>query len=172
VGYARLLGGLSVGMNGKFIQSTIVDSAQAFAVDFGLLTPPLLGEHMRLSFTAVNLGSKIKFDQASEDLPMAFRFGSAFKLSGHWSASADLAFPNDNKPYLAFGTELGLPLGDTVSMVGRMGYNSRSEVNNSEKMSGVALGFGLGFSKLSFDYGFLPFGSSGFVHRVSITRKF
>jgi hypothetical protein len=169
--YARQLGPISLGMTGKFIQSKIIDSAQALAMDFGVLTPAYFNDTMRLSMTVVNLGTKMKFEDKAEDLPMSVRFGSAFNVTDQWVAAADLGFPNDNAPFLAAGTEYNVPLGDALSFSGRCGYNSRSVVN-SDQYAGIAFGFGLGYRKLSFDYGFLPFGSFGLVHRISLTRKF
>ena len=88
VSYARQLAGLSFGVTGKFIQSKILDSAQAMAMDFGALTPTFFGDTLRLSMTVTNLGTKMKFEEKAEDLPMAIRFGSAFRLSDQWSAGS------------------------------------------------------------------------------------
>ena len=169
--YAQSLGGLSVGVTGKFIQSKILDSAQALAMDIGVLTPAYFNDTLRLAVTVTNLGTKMKFEQKSEDLPMAIRFGSAFRLLDQWTVGADFGVPNDNQPFIAAGTEYNIPLGDALTLSGRCGYNSRSVVN-SDQYAGIAFGFGLGYRKLSLDYGFLPFGSFGLVHRISITRKF
>ena len=161
--------GLAVGVVAKYIRSKIIDSANAFAVDFGAQTR-WYGDRLRLAFTTVNLGSKMKFDQDSESLPLALRCGSAFRITRHWLASFDLISPKDNATYAALGTEYSWFVRDGISLAGRMGYNSLT-AGDISGFTGVSFGFGLAYQTISFDYALLPYGGLGITHRISLSFK-
>ena len=171
LGYARDIGGISVGMSAKYIQSKIVDSAQTGAVDIGGLSPLFLNGKLRFAFTASNIGGKIKFDEKSESLPVLLKIGSGLHLSKAWLMSADIGFPKDNEPYGAIGTEYLVPIGQDISIAGRAGYNSRT-TGDVEGFSGASFGAGFNLKRMSFDYGFVPFGDLGSTHRVSLSLGF
>jgi hypothetical protein len=171
LGYAYRFGedGPAVGLAGKFIQSKILNTANAFAVDLGVLSREY-AERWRFAFTTVNLGSKMKFEQESEDLPLALRLGSSLKLTEHWLASLDVVAPKDNSPYVATGTEYAWHLTDAMALAGRLGYNSLTQGDISG-MTGFAFGVGFGFQRFSLDYAFLPYGGVGITHRISLSFK-
>jgi hypothetical protein len=174
LGYAYRLGddnAPSVGVVGKYIQSKIIDTAQTMAVDVGVQSR-LYAEKLRFAFTAVNMGGKMKFEEESESIPMALRLGSAYQIKRNWNAAFDLAFPKDNQPYVALGTEYVWHPSGALDLAGRLGYNSRTS-GDIDGLTGVSMGFGLGFSqRFSFDYAFLPYGSLGLSHRISLSFAF
>jgi hypothetical protein len=172
MGYAYRLSedGLAFGLAGKYIQSKILDTASTFAVDMGVQSR-WYGDRLRLAFTTVNLGGKMKFEQDSESLPLALRYGAAYKITSHWLASTDLVSPKDNQTYLALGTEYGWHVRDGLSLAGRLGYNSLTSGDVSG-VTGLAFGFGVGYGRLSFDYAFLPYGGLGITQRISLSMKF
>jgi hypothetical protein len=171
LGYGYQFGdaGAALGMAGKFIQSKILDKASAFAVDLGALSP-LYARRWRFAFTAINLGSKMKFEQESENLPLALRLGSSLRLSEHWISALDIAFPKDNDPYFALGTEYVWQATEAFSLAGRLGYNSLT-AGDISGVTGLSLGTGFGFRSFSFDYAFLPYGGVGLTHRISLSFK-
>lgn len=171
LGYAYPFQGWSFGLAGKFIRSEIIDSDETGAVDFGILSPACLNGKLRFALTATNLGGRIKFEQESERLPFALRLGSAYKILDSWSAAFDVGLPNDNDPYVALGTEYVMPVGSDWSMAGRMGFNSRT-IGDVTGFTGYSVGVGFAYEKLIVDYGFVPFGSVGNVHRASVSAKF
>jgi hypothetical protein len=171
LGYAHKFTHFSWGMSGKFIRSQILDSAQTGAIDMGVLSRPLWHDRLYLAGTLTNLGGKMKFEQDSFALPMAFRLGSSYKFSNQWTTALDLALPSDNDPYWALGTEYLWPLGRTTTLAARAGINTRT-LRDVEGFSGASFGLGLSFDFLSVDYSFLPMGSLGFTHRITLSFKF
>ncbi len=169
--YAHHFRTFSAGISAKFIRSQLFTSAQTGALDFGLLSEPLFNDRLRFSATATNLGGKLKFDSDSAKLPMALRAGSSFMLTSQWQTSFDMAFPIDNSPYGAVGTEYLWPLGRTWTVAGRAGFNTKT-FNDLGGFNGVSFGFGLNFQSVAVDYAFLPLGDLGLTHRLSISLHF
>ena len=171
IGYSQEFKKWSFGVSGKYIESKITQSAQAAAFDFGVLTPELLNSRLRLAATVSNLGSKLKYNDVSEDLPLAFRLGSACKFTEKWTASMDAQFSQHGRPILAAGAEYSVPVFQLISVTGRAGFNSGAlmEVGG---LSGMTFGLGLGLQRMSLDYASVPFGSLGLTHRVSVSYKF
>ncbi len=161
--------GPALGVAGKFIQSKILNTATAYAADFGIQSR-LYAERLRLAFTAVNIGSKMTFEQESDNLPLALRVGSSLKLTEHWLSSLDIVFPKDNSPYTALGTEYGWHVSDALLLSGRLGYNSRT-AGDISGITGLSFGMGFGFKNLDLDYAFLPYGGVGITHRLSLSFK-
>jgi hypothetical protein len=161
--------GAALGIAAKFIQSKIIESASAAAVDVGLQSR-VYADRFRLALTATNIGTKMKFEQDSESLPLALRAGSALKLTERWLSSLDIAFPKDNEPYAAIGTEYGWRAGETFTLIGRAGYNSRTSGDISG-VTGFSLGLGFSFPRAALDYAFLPYGGLGLTHRISLSFK-
>lgn len=170
-GYSHDLKNWSLGISAKYIQSQITRSAQAAVFDFGALSPAILGEKLRLAATVTNLGSPLKFNDVSENLPLAFRLGSAYKFSERCSTSLDAQFPLRQRPSIAMGAEYRVPILQFLSATARAGFNSRS-LQEIGGFSGVTFGAGLGLKQMSLDYASVPFGSLGLLHRVSLSYQF
>jgi len=80
-GYAHQFEPLSIGFSLKYIRSQILTSAQTAALDFGVLSRPLLEDRLRLGRRDDEFGGKMKFEQESDRLPLAFRLGSSFQAT-------------------------------------------------------------------------------------------
>jgi hypothetical protein len=158
-----------VGLAGKFIQSKILDSASTFAVEMGIQSRPYW-DRLRLALAFANMGGKMKFEQESEKLPFLARIGSALQITSRWLVSLDVIAPNDNAAYAALGTEYLWRVKDSLNLAGRLGYDSRT-AGDITGVTGLSFGFGLGWEKLSFDYAFLPYGSLGVTHRISLALR-
>lgn len=165
------LNGFSLGLAAKLIRSTIIDTAQAMAVDFGALSPAYMDNKLNFAFTVSNLGGKMKFEQERENLPLALKVGSAYKITERWLTVGDISFPRDNEPQAALGTEYLWRMKDDWSLAGRAGYNSRT-TGDINGVTGFSLGMGFANGKLGIDYAMLPFGSFGLTHRVSLSFSF
>jgi hypothetical protein len=127
-------------------------------------------DRWRFAFTTVNWGSKMKFEQDSESLPLALRVGSSLKLTEHWLSSLDVVFPKDNSAYTAVGTEYAWHATESMTLAGRLGYNSLT-AGDISGVTGLSFGVGFGFQKFSLDYAFLPYGGVGITHRISLAFK-
>src|SRR4029077_11459177 len=110
----------------KYVRSVIVTAAQTAAIDAGVVSAPLIQDRLRLSGVVTNVGGKMKFDQESDRLPMAYRVGASFDATKQWKVASDIAFPIDNGPYLALGTEYLWPLGRDWTLAARAGLDTQS----------------------------------------------
>ena len=170
-GYAHRFKFLSVGMDAKFIRSQIVTSAQTAAIDFGAVSNPLDQNKLRFSGVVTNVGGKMKFDQEADRLPMAYRLGASYQATRLWLTSADIAFPIDDNPYVALGSEYLWPLTRTWNFAARMGLNAQT-ISDLNILSGVSFGIGMDFNSVTVDYALEPLGDLGLTHRISVTFRF
>lgn len=163
--------GFSAGASVKLISQKIVTTARTFAADLGLLSPWYLDERLRLGAAALNVGPAVKFDQASEPLPLTIRLGSSYKVTPRWLAALDLNAPRGGSIGASLGTEYQLVSSSPWAFALRAGYDT-SALGSLDGLAGVALGFGLGLRGSSFDYAFAPMGGLGPTHRLSLGLRF
>jgi len=82
--------GLFVGGSVKLIQETLESSANAFALDAGVLYT-LQGQPVVIGASISNLGSGIKFKNEESKLPMIIRAGVGYKYSEQINIAADIS---------------------------------------------------------------------------------
>ena len=177
-GYARTSDGewfpelqdWSGGVSLKYIQSKILASAKTEAVDLGILSPGYLDGKLKLGLAILNIGGTMKFDEVAESLPLDLNAGAAFRISEKWLASADLGVPKNDRVYAALGTEYWLVSAGRLRMAGRMGVNTRT-LGSVDGLTGISFGIGIEYDGLALDYGFVPTGSLGMAHRISLSIK-
>ncbi len=171
LGFARRFRGFSCGVSGKFIQSTLKDSAQTGAVDLGLMTRNVFKNRMRLAVTVSHLGGKLTYEKEAQNLPTVIKAGSAFQLNKNTTGAVDVGFPLESDVFAAVGIEHDIMIMSPWSFCVRAGYNTRtsSDINGLSAVSG---GFGAGFKKISVDYAVVPFGDLGNSHRLSLSYHF
>jgi hypothetical protein len=167
---AGFLNGFSVGLSGELIRSEIVSSAEAEAVNLGVLSPLYLDDKLRLAFTVVNLGTPMTFDQVSSPLPLAMRLGSSYQITLGWIAALDLGFPQGGAPYFDAGTEYEIWKGVEWAFAGRTGYSSYT-LNSIGGFTGFSFGFEINRKNFDFDYAFVPYGGLGEAQRISLSFK-
>ena len=160
----KLDGGFSV----KFIRSAIDDeSAFAAAVDAGAIyhaTPKL-----NLSLAIQNLGTKMKFEEESDPLPVNLRAGGLYKASPELNVVAEVSeYFQDEKIYPSLGAEYWFRKAFAL----RGGYKFGYDTANLGTEVGLSLGFGVKVSGLGVDYAFLPFGDLGSIHRFGFWMQF
>ena len=160
----------SAGINLKIINSKIKESASAFAVDLGVQSQRYMEGKLLLGFAVQNLGTKLKFEQKSESLPLQIRLGSGYKIQDNWSTGLDVLFPEDSSPVVALGTDYKLVLENEMSVSGRAGYNSTAR--KVDGLNGITIGVGFGFQSYTLDYAWQPLGDLGSTHRISLGAKF
>jgi hypothetical protein len=163
---------LSVGGTGKYIQESLDGvSAHAYAVDAGLLYCPGKNfggelEGVRAGLAVRNLGSSMKFDQESFDLPRSVSAGLSW--TGVWleeslTVAVDGEQPNDGARTIGAGFELST----LQLLILRAGYSSQGDAG-----SGLRLGAGLRFKTIQLDYAFSSAGDLGQAHRFGLTFRF
>ncbi len=157
----RLTNMVSLGVAGRFIQSKIADeSATAFAGDAGTMIRP--NENLRLAATVSNIGSKLKFIQEGDALPLAFRLGGAYQFIDAWTVALQGTYLKDGS--LSGQSGLEWKIGEVLSM--RVGYRT----DNTKELSGVAgltAGIGIMLAGQMFDYAWVPMGDLGDAHYFS-----
>lgn len=82
--------GLFIGGSVKMIQETLDTSANAFALDAGVLYT-LQGQPAVIGASISNLGSGMKFKEESGSLPMVIRAGVGYKYSDQINIAADIS---------------------------------------------------------------------------------
>jgi len=154
---------LSVGANSKFIQQKIEkEDANAIAVDIGILYLEPLKEGFKTAMVLQNLGSKLKFVQKRESLPLTYKVGVSYK-NNNLILAGDITNPEDN----AMRINLGIEYLPTSILALRIGYNSQNDLD-----SGWTFGIGFRLRNLYVDYAFVPYGELDNTHRFSLTKKF
>lgn len=163
-----VLDGTDIGFAAKFIRSELDDeSAVAVAVDAGALYH--LTERTNLSMVLQNLGTKMKFRDESDPLPINLKAGILYRWSESTSLMAELnQYFMDEKFYAAFAGEYWLREGFAL----RGGYKFGYDTANLGASTGLALGFGITNSGIGLDYAYTPFGELGDIHRFGFSMKF
>lgn len=157
------------GITGKYIQSKILETATAGAIDMGLFWSPLT--QCNFSFSVQNIGSTMKFKNEDDSLPFNLKLGSSYRPLKGLLLALDVNFPNDNHVYGALGTEYRKSITPNLSLAGRAGLNSR-DTDDVPGLSSIAAGFGMGWKAYSLDLSWTPFGRLGNSYLVSISARF
>ena len=169
-GYARSFNGFGAGASLKYIQSTLVNTARAMAVDGGVLTPRFFSDRMRAGLSLTNLGTKIKYDQESSPLPMTWRCGlEAYPHKG-WTGDLEAVAPKGENMHLALGGEYRLSFAQEMNISVRGGYNTRS--SSGGKAEGLSAGMGFGWRGLAVDYAFVSHGDLDPSQVISVGYRF
>lgn len=160
----RLDGGFAL----KFIRSGIdTKTAFAVAVDAGLIYRAT--EKINLSMAVQNLGTKMKFVDESDPLPLNLRAGGLYKASDKFSLTAEISeYLQDEKFYPSVGAEYWF----RNALALRGGYKFGYDTANLGAEVGLSLGFGVKVQGLGVDYAFLPFGDLGNIHRFGVWMQF
>lgn len=172
-GYAYKFGGYSVGGSVKMVRSTIIDTAHTAAMDLGVLSPICLDRKLNFAFTATNLFGTLNYEkgiQSAESLPLAFRLGSAYRITPRWLMALDLELPRGNEPLFALGTEYWLVSDKRWGAAWRMGYNSITS-SDITGFTGASFGVGIKWDRWITDYAVVPYGGLGITHRISLSYK-
>jgi len=169
--YAREFSRLNLGMNIKYISSTITKSASAGAIDIGAMYP-LMDEKLWLGAAVQNIGigAEMQFIDKADPLPMNIKVGGAFALRPNWKIALDVNAPIDNNVNVGAGTEYGYEINDKMSAAGRLGYNTTP--GDTGGLNGVSAGAGFTYLNYCIDYAFVPYGDLGNTQRISLSVKF
>jgi hypothetical protein len=171
--YARPLGkALWTGVNVKYIRQELdSESAAAVSGDVGALW-----QKPRRPFSAGlairHLGPEIKFSDEGDPLPLTATLGLGYRLLGdRLRLGLDLRRPRDNDFQAGGGAEFTQGFSDDVSGSFRAGYNSGG-TDPSDGLSGVSVGLGLTWRRLSLDAAWVPYGFLGNTFRYAFLLRF
>ncbi len=170
-----ILPGLLSGINLKYIRSSIDQySAQAFALDLGLLYQAPFSENLNIGLAVLNLGqSTSAFIKTREDLPLKIAAGFSKKLA-HLPLLFNLnlyKFIDDDFQFSAGGE---FTLSENLFL--RLGYNSigrdQRVKSDYDAISGFSLGLGFRRNHYHLDYGFSSLGQVGSLNRITFSADF
>lgn len=171
VSCARLLGNIPCGVNLKYIHSAIDDAtADAYALDAGLLFDHYAPENMSVGLSVQNVGTGMKFARESYALPLNVRMGLSWRATPRLTIAADANKASDTDISGNAGVEYLLPVGKAVSLAPRAGY--KTNVRGIDGMAGLAAGFGITVNAITFDYALMSYGSIDNAHRISLSYRF
>jgi len=169
VGFARSMRDFDIGANLKYISSTIVNTATAYAADFGVMKK-LMDNDLSLGASVQNMGTSLKYVTDQEPLPFNIRVGAAYKIESYWLVTADVNAPIDGPQCYGAGTEYVQKLNDNLQIAGRAGYNTGNV--NTGGLNGFTAGLGIKYLEYSIDYAYVPFGDLGDTNLISLTVAF
>lgn len=165
--WAKSMKRFALGVNVKYISSTITKTATAFAADLGATYR--CGDRLAFGAVAQNMGTALKYDTESDPLPLNLKAGAAYAITNNWKLALDVNAPIDNAVYGAVGTEYRYQIAGQIDAFGRVGYNSNAQ--DAGGLSGLGGGLGLRYLAYTMDYAFVPYGDLGDTHRVSLSMK-
>lgn len=165
---------LSLGVTGKLVSQSIdTYRGSAMAGDVGVLyrANPHTEKPLNLGLAVRHIGKRIGYVASETDpLPTTVVAGAAYSPTKTFTADLDLAKARDADAYAALGVEGRHELTEGVGGAFRAGYTSSRRDNGG--LAGVTAGGGLTFSKASFDFAWIPFGTLGDAFRFSLLVKF
>jgi hypothetical protein len=161
---------LMLGANVKFLSSKIdTENASGVAVDVGAMVKTGV-QGLNLGLAVTNIGSKYKFVDEGDPLPMAIKAGAGYKLlNDSLTLAADVILPNDNNLQVGGGVEYALKFGDDTALALRTGYKTGVDTGG---ISGLGAGLGISYKMFGFDFAWSPYGDLGDAIRGSLSLKF
>ncbi len=174
-------GGLSAGVMAKAFRSDLAQQASAtgFAGDFGALwKTPLAG--LSLGACVQNAGAGVKFENATDPLPLTERAGAAYTKSWRpegmlgdyytaldWTVDADAVRTLGEQAYPAAGTELAIDMGKLGRIALRAGWDF-------DPQAATNLSFGLGLTEGRFTLAYAQAGAGelGNIEYGSLSIRF
>ena len=127
----------------------------------------LMNETRNLAATLMNVGSKLKFIDEGDPLPLAFRLGGSFEASKRWLVSSDVVY---RKTGLAswHGGVAWRPL-EPVSL--RVGYRTDT-LKGLDALAGLSAGLGIHVWNQELAYTWVPYGDLGNTNYFSLVLRF
>ena len=157
---------LSLGVTGKMIKAKLDDvSGSAYAADLGGMYQ--MQKNLTIAATVMNLGSKLKFLDEGDSLPLAFHLGAAYNLNPQWLFTGEVVYPKTGLASFHMGSEWR-PL-DLLAV--RLGYRTDT-VKELSPLAGLSAGMGLNVWGQELAYAWLPYGDLGNTHYISLLMKF
>lgn len=167
----RLKKNFGLGATVKYVREKIdTESAGAVAMDAGLYYKPLADKPLDIGFTVRNFGSKLDFGGGKDPLPLGGALGFAYSFLPGLKADIDFVQYRDTSLILAGGAEYSRDFKHEMSGALRLGYTTHNK--DVDGLKGIAAGAGLRYSRLMFDFAWVPFGDLGNTFRYTLSARF
>jgi len=164
--YSQLIGKeVSVGINAKFLQSTLAEQykATAYAGDIGFLLRPF-DDRICFGFAARNFGTGLRYMKKEDSLQREYICGMAVRLFE--TNLNKLSFMGDYVKNEVNRFNLGFEYSFQKKIALRIGYRIGYDIG------AFTAGFGLYFGGMGIDYAFVDRGEFDDSHIVSVNMKF
>jgi len=156
----------SLGITGKAIESKLSDvSAQAYAADIGTLYRPI--DSLRLAAAVTNIGSKLKFEQQGDPLPLAWHLSAAYRLNQTLMTMVEGVGDRDG----TFSGRTGIEWRPVPLLALRAGYRT-DVLKGLSALAGVSTGLGIELWGQEFAYAWVPYGDLGDSQYFSVVIRF
>lgn len=168
VGLAGMMGKVRMGLNVKYIESSIAGTkARAGAVDIGF-NRALNSLPVGIGLSVQNLGTKMKYVSQEDPLPLTLTAGLMFSVIPGVNLALDVKrLVYDKQTGVSFGTEYALLSGVAL----RAGYLTNNHVANISN-TGFSAGAGINFWNTQLDYAVTPYGELGNSQKITLKKKF
>ncbi|MCK5584128.1 MAG: hypothetical protein KAI33_10060, partial [Elusimicrobiales bacterium] len=124
---------------------------------------------LNFGLSAQNIGSKMKFIDEGDSLPLTIRTGINYIALGNVVLSMEVdRFIKEKKTTMSAGVEYTVL--NSLSL--RTGYLKNLNMESLKTGNGLSGGFGLMIRKFKFEYAITPFGELGDSQRFSLGMKF
>jgi hypothetical protein len=166
-GYGSHVGDhVGIGAAAKLVEAQIAgERAMAYAFDAGALYR--VNSHWSFATVVSNLGTKMKFIEQEDSLPLNGRLGVSFWPNKHWAFTADGIYRKNGLASGHAGAEWN-PF-EPISL--RVGYRTDTTKELSA-MAGFTTGVGVHAFGQEFDYAWVPMGDLGNTHYFSLVLRF
>jgi hypothetical protein len=156
---------LSLGSAAKWINSKLSDvSANAFAADLGAFYRA--EDNLSLAATITQIGTRLKFDQQKDPLPLAFHLAAAYRPTDTVDLTLEGIYDKTDRAHLRTGVAWQ-PL---KMFVLRAGYRTDT-LKELSALSGFSTGFGVALWAHELAYAWVPYGDLGNTHYVSFLMR-
>ncbi|MFC2061607.1 PorV/PorQ family protein [Elusimicrobiota bacterium] len=174
IGCGREIGGIPAGLTVKYISRKLEDeTATAFAADLGVLYE-LEEKNITLGAALQNLGTKMKFIEEEEPLPMNIKVGASLLAmeseKGRLLVALDCNASVDNTIRINAGAEYRYSMKEDLLVTPRAGYKTGNKGLGG--LTGISAGVGFLYRKYGLDYAWVPYADLGQTHRISLSLKF
>jgi len=139
-------------------------SGSGIAADLGWLYKTKI-KNLDMGLCLQNIGTKIKFIETKEELPLNIKLGIAYKLPHIFTLAIDGNKPKDGDICINTGIEIIM----LKIMAIRVGYKSQTKLDSESHWS---YGAGFKINNYHINYAFIPYGLLGDTHRLALLLKF
>jgi hypothetical protein len=157
---------LALGVATKVIRAAIADySSHAYGVDVGSLYQ--LSDHLMVAGGVANLGTRLKFINDSDPLPLAYRLGASYFPWKFVHLAAQGEYSQSDLLTGRFGVEW-----HPVTLFSlRAGYKTDT-IKELSALAGLTTGVGVHLWGQELDYAWVPLGDLGTTHYFSAVFRF
>ncbi len=160
-----------IGGTVKYVREKIdAVSAGAAAFDVGIQMRPLYDRPLDVAVGIRNFGSKLKYNQGSDPLPVCGVLGLGYTFLPGLRADIDFIKYRDTNTFFAAGAEYSRKIMQKLSGALRFGYTNH--YRNIDGLKGISSGAGLQYSKFNVDFAWVPFGDLGNTFRYTLSVRF